>query len=256
VNVRPRFRPEPIPVTLSDVYPIDFGRRTADLAMWLGLAQATPPFAPVVEVGVGDGRVLRSFPSSAPLYGLDLDPRFVYEARERGIEAFRGDAAERSSWSLLPVDAGFAFCAYSTLFLIPHARQADAVRNMIEHVRPGGTVAVETFLPSPTALAPSEVPVGNPNGIGHPWVRRTTYEVESRAADGSAGKTLIRRLYGPEREDWRMALDEAVYWRSPDAVRALFFEAGATGTVYQRGGDGIVPSGSVLTTWTRPLEAP
>jgi SAM-dependent methyltransferase len=254
--LRSRFRPEPIPVTLSDVYPIDFGRRTADLAMWASLN--APLDAPVVEVGVGDGRAMVAFLAYPARYGIDLDPAFAFRAREAGIHAYRGDAADPKVWTSngIPTGCGLAFCAYSTLFLIPHARQADVVRNMIEHVRPGGTVAIETFLPSPTALAPSEVPVGNPNGIGHPWVRRTTYEVESRAADGSAGKTLIRRLYGPEREDWRMALDEAVYWRSPDAVRALFFEAGATGTVHQRSGDGVVPSGSVLTTWTRPLEAP
>lgn len=255
---RPRFRPEPVPVTLSDVYEIDFGRRKDDLPLWAALARRAPADSPTCEVGVGDGRASLGLPGER--YGIDLDPAFVRRARERGIEAFRGDASDEKTWALVPRDCGLVFCAYSTLFLVPHARQGAVLRNMAAHLRPGGTLAVEVFVPSLSAPTIREVAVGNPNGTGLPWTRKSDFDVVA-TKDGTWGITKVHRLYGPDRDDWRMELDEVISWRTPAGLLALFEEAGlASPTIATHSPDltglaGTIPLGSVLATWTRPLEA-
>jgi SAM-dependent methyltransferase len=255
------YRPDPVPVTLSDVYAMDFGRRTDDLALWAALAARAIPGAPICEVGVGDGRASAGL--AGERFGLDLDQRFVYRARERGIEAFQGDAADPLRWKWNKIeDCGLVFCAYSTLFLIPHAKQAAVLRNMADALRPGGTLAVEVFTPSLTAPTIREVAVGNPNGTGDAWTRQTTFEVIANP-DGLTGITRATRLYGPDRDEWRMELEEIIYWRTAAGLVALLDEAdlpGAYVATYSPGAASIsltatIPLGSVLATWTRPLEA-
>jgi SAM-dependent methyltransferase len=266
----PRYRPDPVPVTLSDVYAIDFGRRTEDLPLWIALAQRAPTGAPICEVGVGDGRVARALGgpvrqpghpcSGAETYGIDLDKAFVYRAREHGIEAWHGDAASPAVWRYIPTDCGLVFCAYSTLFLIQHARQADVLRNMAAALRPGGTLAVEVFIPSFDQPVIRETAVGNPNGVGPAWTRQSDFDV-TRHPDMLHGITRATRLYGPDRDDRRMELQEIIYWRTPAGLLALFDEAGLPGAhlaTFSPALGGIVPTiplGSVLVTWTRPLEA-
>lgn len=258
----PVHRPPPVRVSLAQVYAIDFGRRTEDLALWAAL-RARAPEGPTIEVGVGDGRASGLLPGER--YGIDLDLDFVYRARAVGIQAIQGDAAEARDWNALPRDAGLVFCAFSTLFLIPHDRQASVIRNMLAHLAPGGILAVETFQPT---LAPGmgqrlEIPVRNPNGVGPDWTRCALYVaradnriVPEPPLPPGCGVTNIVRRYGPERDEWRMELHETVYWRTPDAMLDLFREAGACG------GQSLgreVPSGSVLTHYTRalaPSEAP
>lgn len=256
---RPPFRPEPVPVTLSDVYAIDFGRRTEDVPLWIALAQRAIPGAPICEVGVGDGRASAAL--AGERYGIDIDRAFVYRARGRGIHAVQGDAAAHASWGPIPRDCGLVFCAYSTLFLIAHARQADVLRNMAAALRPGGTLAIEVFIPSFDQPVIRELAVGNPNGVGPAWTRQTDFDV-ARHADGVTGTTRARRLYGPDRDDRRMELDEMIYWRTPAGLLPLFDAAGlpgvnlATYSPTALGGvASTIPLGSVLATWTRPLEA-
>ena len=252
------YRPEPVPVQLSDVYAMDFGRRTADLPLWATL-RALYPSGSVCEIGVGDGRASLALPG--PRYGVDLDRAFVYRARERGIEAFLGDAAEPATWLPVPADCGLVFCAYSTLFLVKHDRQADVLRNAAAKLRPGGCLSVEVFLPVRDAVIPShDAPVGNPNGVGEPWTRRTTYSVRDHG-DGT-GTTRAHRLYGQGRDDWRMELDETIYWRTPESLVSLFAEAGlpdafasVRNNVVPGGLRPNIPDGSALVSWVRPLEA-
>lgn len=241
---------EPIPVQLSDVYDLDFGRRTVDLPLWHEL-RASAPDGPSCEVGVGDGRVSAGLPGVR--YGIDIDRAFVRWSRQKGIEAVLGDAAIPEAWATVPADCGFVFCAYSTLFLIPHSRQADVLRNMAAHVRPDGLLAVETFFPAYHGNGPgptTDVPVGSPAGGDVPWIRRTTYDVE-QGRGGLTGITRATRLYGPRVGDWRMELQETIFWRTMSGMLELFSEAGLRPMIRQRTG-ADVPDGSVLTTWTRP----
>jgi SAM-dependent methyltransferase len=247
------YRPGPTNVSLSDVYAIDFGRRGADLAMW-GALRALAPDGPACEVGVGDGRA--SIPLSGVRYGLDVDRPFVYRARERGIHAFHGDAADPAAWLPIPTDCALVFCAFSTLFLIPHGQQREVLRQMVAHLRPSGILAVETFLPSREVEPVRDVAVGNPNGIGAPWVRRTVYEVRD-LGDGT-GTTKAHRLYGPDSDDWRMSLEEVIHWRTRENLLAVLFDLGldtAYGATRNHTIPGglrpTIPEGSVLTTWTK-----
>lgn len=243
--MRPPFQPEPVPVTLSDVYPFDFGKRTADLGLWHAL-QARAGGGPTCEVGVGDGRA--SADLAGPRYGIDIDFVFVRRAREWGVTAILGDASQASAWAEVPPCA-LVFCAYSTLFLLSHEKQEAALALMVEKVRPGGIVAVETF--NPVSVAESTTSVQNPNSPLEPtWTRSTSYEVVSTGE--GRGVTKARRLYGPTPGDWRMELDEAIYWRTPANLARALNAAGAVGSVRQETGP-PVPHGFTLTTWTRPL---
>jgi hypothetical protein len=122
---------------------------------------------------------------------------------------------------------------------------------------------VEVFTPALTAPTIREVAVGNPNGTGDAWTRRTTFEVIANP-DGLTGITRATRLYGPDRDDWRMELEEIIYWRTAAGLVALLDEAGLPGTVIATYSPGVpsrpsltanIPLGSVLATWTRPLKA-
>ncbi len=102
--------------------------------------------------------------------------------------------------------------------------------------------------------------VGNPNGVGEPWTRRTAYSVEDHS-DGT-GITRAKRFYGPDRDDWRMELEETIYWRTPERVVALFAEAGLPDAFSSVRNDVVpgglrcnIPTGSALVSWVRPLEA-
>jgi hypothetical protein len=113
-------------------------------------------------------------------------------------------------------------CAYSSLFLLPHRGQADAIDAMAEVASAGALVAVEAFAPKLSESRTLDQPVANPNDpAGAPWVRRTTY-----AVNPAMRTTRIERLYGPEPEKWTMRLSESVYWRDPDEVALLFRRAG------------------------------
>ena len=80
-------------------------------------------------------------------------------------------------------------------------------------------------------------------------------------ADGT-GVTRATRLYGPDRDDWRMELDEIINWRTPAGLLSLFDDAELPGVhlashspAMLGGVTATIPFGSVLATWTRPLEA-
>lgn len=209
-------------VTLSDVYHLDFGRRSDDRATWAALADAAPT-GPVLDVCCGDGRVTaRLIADGRDVYGVDADARFCALARARGIDATVGDASRVADLRAAGPRPALVVCAYSSLFLLPHARQAEAINAMAEVASQGALVAVEAFVPRPAASRTADQLVANPNDPAAPqWVRRTTYHVDERSRT-----TQIERLYGPEPEAWTMRLSESVYWRDPDEVALLFRRAG------------------------------
>lgn len=208
-------------VTLADVYRLDFGRRTDDAATWAALSGAALGGS-VLDVCCGDGRATRGLLGERAVYGVDRSAAFVSAARDAGIKASVGDAEQAAHLRAAGPRPAMVVCAYSSLFLLPHARQADAVEAMAEVALPGALVAVETFVPKLSADRVHDQTVANPNDpTDHRWVRRTTYEV-----DTGARTTKITRLYGPDPDRWTMRLSEVVYWRDPDEVALLFRRAG------------------------------
>lgn len=216
-------------VTLADVYRLDFGRRTDDLTTWTALADAAP-VGPILDVCCGDGRATKHLVGGRDVYGIDQSATFAALARGVGIVAVDGEAQRVENLRAAGPRPALVVCAYSSLFLLPHRGQAEAVDAMAEVAAQGALVAVEAFIPKLDGSRTVDQPVANPNDpASSPWVRRTTYNVDERSRT-----TRIERLYGPEPEAWTMRLSETVYWRDPDEVALLFRRAGLADVGWSR----------------------
>lgn len=232
-------------VSLAEVYRIDFQARDVDLPTW-DAVEASAPVGDYLEVGVGFGRVAARYAERRRCYGIEPDLRMVYRARELGVWAVRGEAQDPRAWADLPTDLALVVCAYSTLYLVQHAEQAQVLRLARAHLAPGGVLAVEAFVPGPVPERDVRV-VQNPSddSTAPPWVRSTSYEV-----DAAARRTVATRLYGPAEDDWRLRLTEQIFWRSPEDLLALFDEAGLRGAeVHAPGGSLPVAPGHVVVVW-------
>lgn len=213
-------------VSLADVYSIDFGRRTEDFPVWEHMAQVAKP-GPVIEVGCGDGRLRHCF-GDRPYAGIELDPVLAARARSAGVRPVAvGDASDPEPWTQVGYgNASLVFCAYSTLYLVPHDRQRRVVAEMAKVVSQGGILAIEVFKPEPGFPAlpkpPTEIQVLSPNGPDDgPWLRRSEFSTGRPTYDpwGNVQVTTeIVRRYGPSREKWTMEMRETVYYTAWAAI--------------------------------------
>jgi ubiquinone/menaquinone biosynthesis C-methylase UbiE len=96
----------------------------------------------VLECGCGTGLLLeriRTFARSAK--GIDLSPRMLERARERGL-----DVAEGSVTAMPYADASFdVTCAFKVLAHVPDL--GGALREMVRVTRPGGVILAELYNP-------------------------------------------------------------------------------------------------------------
>jgi SAM-dependent methyltransferase len=200
--------------TLAETYDLDMGRRLEDVPLWSEvLRRQVGPGAVVVEVGCGTGRVPvaldryladqgqrdAAFPSR--WVGIDPDPGMVdrFLARTAGLPwctAVVGDARDPAAWEAAAEAAGAAPTAvlvpYSTLYLLPHDEQAEALRlarRTIDSTR--SFIAFEVFVPTMVESAEQRFTrrCWDPYGR-RGWVRRTTYKV-----DAETRTTDVERLY-------------------------------------------------------------
>lgn len=225
----------PHPVTYGDVYHLDFGRRTEDFPTWSGLNATAPP-GPVIEVGCGDGRLAHCF-SGRDVHGIDLDAQLLARARDRGVKTIWGAGEEERTWQTLPYGtAGLAIVAYSTLYLFNLRDQHRVLSKMASRLAAGGLLAVEAFLPdySRGTSYITETLVGNPNGIGDPWVRRSTFARDVLPGDSQSYRdspdcpsiTRVSRLYGPDRKSATMELAEIIYYTPAHLLVGIACEMG------------------------------
>jgi len=96
----------------------------------------------VLEVGVGTGLVLMRIAKFAKsVKGVDLSPKMLEKARERGL-----DVAEGSATDLPFPDASFdVTCSFKVLAHVPEIHRALA--EMTRVTRPGGTIIAEFYNP-------------------------------------------------------------------------------------------------------------
>jgi ubiquinone/menaquinone biosynthesis C-methylase UbiE len=118
--------------------------RYHDLLDALEIEFAAPAVAgrEVLEVGCGTGLVLRALaPLASRAVGVDLSPRMLARARERGLSVVEGSA------TALPfADASFDIAvSFKTLPHVPDL--ARALSEMARVVRPGGTMFIELYNP-------------------------------------------------------------------------------------------------------------
>lgn len=231
-------------VSLYDVWDADMGRRIEDATLWRVCCGGQR----VVELGCGDGRVLRlaygpGVKKPAFWCGIDLDPRFGVRcgvtADSLGVPhaEVNGNFVDPLVWAVArkfgPFDV--AVCAFSTLFLVPHEQQIEAVRLATSALAPGGRFIAEVFVPE-FLTSSSRVHFGRVNPLDEvveteraraeraAWVRSTRYEV-------NAGRKITRALrrYEPPGDvsDTRaVEIEETIYWDRPDDLAARLSATG------------------------------
>src|SRR3990167_5742416 len=125
--------PMPERVSLAQVYPLDFGRRTEDLPAWRAMTAGQT----VIEIGCGDGRVAAACPDARTWLGIDSDEMAVREfyARMNGDGSRKAWCADATEWVRSNPGSGadLAIIPFSTLFLIPHKKQAPLLQELLRH---------------------------------------------------------------------------------------------------------------------------
>ncbi|HET6203523.1 MAG TPA: class I SAM-dependent methyltransferase [Planctomycetota bacterium] len=189
---------------------------------------------PVLELGCGTGRVLLPcLEAGIDVEGLDLYPpmleRLKAKARAKGLQArvFEGDMRgfhlpRRYALVAIPCN-GFAHC-------LTAAEELSCLRVCREHLRPGGTLAFDSFSAGPKFLSQPEgnrvleheAPDARTGGRVRLWdnrsfdraarIQRSRMEVEEIDASGNVGAVHV----------W----ESVTRWTTRDDLEPLLAEAG------------------------------
>ncbi len=146
---------------LARLYDLDLADDPGDLDLYLALASRTG--GPVLELGVGSGRIAVPLAAAGfAVTGVDMDPAML--ARARGGAASAGRAAanrlklvEGDARTVRLPDAGSyglaAIPLNSILLFGGRADQAASVATLAAHLAPGGIAVVDCWLPDADDLA-------------------------------------------------------------------------------------------------------
>jgi SAM-dependent methyltransferase len=145
---------------LARLYDLDLVEDPGDVDLYLALAARTG--GPVLELAAGTGRIAVPLAAAGiDVTAVDLDPAMLERAfaRADGAGGIAG-RLELVEADLLDLDlpaAGtyqFAFIALNSLFLLAtRESQRAAFRTIARHLAPGGSAAVDVWLPEPDDLA-------------------------------------------------------------------------------------------------------
>ena len=140
---------------LADLYEYQYGRTTFDLDFYVSEAQAAEPR--VLELACGTGRVtLPIAQAGVPIVGVDSSGKMLDQAREKA------QAARDAEGAALPVrfvqadmrsfrlqeQFGLAIIpARSFMHLLDPADQVAALTNIHDHLKPGGKLVLNLFVP-------------------------------------------------------------------------------------------------------------
>lgn len=110
----------------------------------------------VLELGLGTGR-LAIPPARA---GIGVDGIEASDAMIRRLRAQPGGGrigvmqADLAAFDLPRHDYRVAVCAVSTLFMLDHDAQQTCLTAVTRHLRPGGRLFIDAFVPDPARLTP------------------------------------------------------------------------------------------------------
>ena len=122
-----------------------------DLACRHLVALAERTHAPILDLGIGTGRIaLPLRKAGIDVHGIDASDAMINRLRAQpggaDVPVWRADMADFD----LPDRYGVIVCAVSTLFMLPdRATQIGCLRSAARHLRPGGVLIVEAFVPDP-----------------------------------------------------------------------------------------------------------
>lgn len=219
----------------ADIYGIwtaTAGSTRANLAFYV--EAYTVADGPVVELGVGDGRIaVAAAERGTAVIGVDLSPAMLQLCRERAARAGVADRLTLVEGDFrtftLPAPAGFIALPYHSLgHLTTLAAKRDALRHIHAQLRPGGRFVFDDFFMTPARLAAMrqvQLRAEYVSAAGHDtllWVtslidepaqtmRVVTWE-DTLAADGTMTNRRYRTL--------------SLSWMTPAQARQLLAEAG------------------------------
>jgi len=132
----------------ASVYDDLFDHRD-DTAAVVRLVTSLAPHGPILELGVGSGRLAIPLAASGrEVTGVDASREMLDRLREKpggsAVTVVEGDMTS------VALDERFAcaLIAFSTLFLLPSQEaQIQCLRNAAAHLTPGGVLLVEAFVP-------------------------------------------------------------------------------------------------------------
>jgi SAM-dependent methyltransferase len=140
---------------LAETYDQEFGTTTVDLAFYVEEAERAEP--PVLELACGTGRVtLPIARAGVRVVAVDSSTRMLAQARAkaagedlpvRWVEADMRDFRLEARFGLVIIPAR------SFLHLLDPADQVQALENVRAHLRPGGRLALNFFVPSLRIIA-------------------------------------------------------------------------------------------------------
>jgi SAM-dependent methyltransferase len=192
---------------LARLYDVDLLEDPGDLDLYLATAARTG--GPILELGVGSGRVAVPLAEAGfDVTGVDLDRAMLRRARERAARA--GRAAERRL-TLVEGDARtppdtvgafrLAFVALNSILVFGgRADQEQTVKAMAAHLEPGGLAVIDAWLPAAEDLARYD------GRLGLEYVRRdpetgfTVTKTASAIHDTATGTVELTAIFdeGPD----------------------------------------------------------
>lgn len=112
---------------------------------------------PVLELGIGTGRIALPLSERVPVRGIDLAPAMIAKFREKPgaerIPVAEGDFASTALDETFPL----AYLVFNTIMnLTTQDEQVACFRNAAEHLRPGGCFVIEVEVPQLRRLPPGE----------------------------------------------------------------------------------------------------
>lgn len=141
------YRPWTYGDSFADVYD-DWYADVSDIEATVGCISQLAGHRPVLELGVGTGRLARPLAAAGvDMWGVDASPAMLARLNGAPVHRLVGDMAH------LPFGPtprfGVVFAAYNTfLNLTTEHDQATCLQEVAGVVRPGGVVAIEAFVPA------------------------------------------------------------------------------------------------------------
>jgi len=186
---------------LARLYDLDLVDDPGDLDLYRALAARVE--GPVLELGVGTGRLAVPLAvAGRQVTGVDVEPAMLARARaaaERAAVTSRLDLVEGDARQVrLPAAGSFglAFIALNSLLLL-HSRadQAAVVRTLAEHLAPGGTAAIDAWLPDADDLGRFDGRTMLEYVREDPETGDTVTKMASAVHDTATGSLLLTSIY-------------------------------------------------------------
>jgi SAM-dependent methyltransferase len=221
---------------LARLYDVDLQVDPGDVDLYLALAGRTG--GPILEVGVGSGRIAVALAAAGhEVTGVDLDPAMLRRARERAVRAGRATAARltlvEGDARALPNELGsfrLAFVALNSLLVFGgRADQRATLRSLGNHLEPGALVVVDVWLPDADDLARYDGRVGLEYARLDPETGNHVVKLASAYHDSASGTVELTAIFDEGRQgesSRRWIREDTLRLVGADELRAFAEDAG------------------------------